>query len=113
MAIHIEIDEGGYNPSRFWRIRIGDITGSTEHSNISKEEVLEDVGDAMDEIAVVRKSQGCKNCGHWVHSHYPKDKMECNVHGCDCKKFEEITALECSGGKNVRRNPRRIGSIRR
>ena len=92
MTIHIEIDNRGYHPSRFWRIRIGDITGSTEHSNISKEDVLKEVVDAMDELAILRKSQGCKNCGHWVGSHYPKDKMECNVNGCDCKKFEEITA---------------------
>ena len=100
MTIHIEIDNRGYNPSRFWRIRIGDITGSTECSNISKGDVLKEVSDAMDEIAIERKLNNCKNCGHWAESHYPKDSMECNVSGCDCKKLWKVLNIgETSGGE--------------
>ena len=33
-----------------WRIRIGDIAGSIERSNISKEEVLEEIGTEMEEL---------------------------------------------------------------
>jgi hypothetical protein len=36
--------KGAYN------VRIGDISGSTEHSNISKEEVLSDIADEMQEL---------------------------------------------------------------
>ena len=96
MTIQIEIDNEGYDPIRFWRIRVGDIAGSIECSNISKEAVLKEVSDAIDELAVERKSQDCKNCGHWSGSHYPKDKIECHVSGCNCKKLE-ITAKTDEG----------------
>ena len=46
-AIHIEICES-YKGDKF-NVMIGDITGSTETSNTTKMEVLEEISDAIDE----------------------------------------------------------------
>ncbi len=47
MAIRIEI-------ARMWNdkliLRVGDLSGSTEHSNISKKEVLSAIADEIDEL---------------------------------------------------------------
>lgn len=47
-AIRIEITRTWRNG--LWKIRIGDIVGSTTTSNITKEEVLSEIKDKMDEI---------------------------------------------------------------
>lgn len=47
MTINIEIGKA-YISDR-WRIRIGDIQGSTEMSNISKEELIKEILDAIEE----------------------------------------------------------------
>lgn len=46
MTIHIEIAKS-YNKKK-WKIRIGDISGGTESYNISQEEVLEEIKEAME-----------------------------------------------------------------
>jgi hypothetical protein len=52
--LRIEIQKSFYKPDSFC-IRIGDITGSTESSNISKEEVLEIISDEMNELKDLSK----------------------------------------------------------
>lgn len=59
MAIRIEIDLIEHREDeKCWVIRIGDLTGCSECSFISKEEVLEEVSDAMGEITA---KTGVKN----------------------------------------------------
>ena len=47
MAIRIEIAKR-YNG--LLELRIGDLSGAAEHSNITKEEVLSDISDEIDEL---------------------------------------------------------------
>ena len=47
-VIHIEICKS-YKSNKF-NIKIGDISGSTESSNSTKMEVLEDISDEIDEM---------------------------------------------------------------
>ena len=53
-TIHIEIMKSPYLEGS-WCIRIGDIKGSTEHSNCSMKEVLGDITMEMNKL----KSKGC------------------------------------------------------
>ena len=48
MAIRIEIDKMVYNDK--WRIRIGDLSGSTEMSSVDMNEILEEIKDSMEEL---------------------------------------------------------------
>ena len=62
MAIRIEIEK---NYNNLLDLRIGDLTGSTEHSNISKEEVLSYIADEIDELSdkkEIPKENNCLNC---------------------------------------------------
>ncbi len=54
MALRIEIDliEHAEN-EKCWRTRIGDLSGSTECSFISKEEVIEEITDKMAELTAL------------------------------------------------------------
>lgn len=53
MTIHIEICKS-YTKDR-WNIRIGDVSGSTDMGNISKEEVISEVQDAMSEYNLEKR----------------------------------------------------------
>lgn len=44
--LHIEIKRSEYMENR-WNIRIGDIIGSTEHSNAEIKEILDEIEDEM------------------------------------------------------------------
>jgi hypothetical protein len=46
MTIHIEISKS-YKPD-LWRIRIGDLEGAIECSNITKEEILNEIKEEME-----------------------------------------------------------------
>ena len=48
MTIHIEICKSHWKEGT-WCIRIGDIKGSSECSNISKEDLLEEIKDSIEE----------------------------------------------------------------
>ena len=48
-VIHIEIAKGAFIEGRL-RLRIGDVSGGTESSNITKEEALRDISDEIDEL---------------------------------------------------------------
>ena len=53
-VIHIEICKSDFvfneEKKKYWCVRIGDIKGSGETSNISFEEVIDEIKDAMEEI---------------------------------------------------------------
>ena len=49
IRIEIKKKEPAFGKDK-WEIRIGDIDGSTTHSNISKEEVLSEIRDEMQEF---------------------------------------------------------------
>ncbi len=69
-VIHIEICES-YNGNKF-NIKIGDIVGSTESSNITKMEVLEEVSDAIDEMFLEPSGDEPDGCGKEINGlkHY-------------------------------------------
>ncbi len=48
MALRIEIKYIKYNKK--WELRIGDISGASETSNISAQEVLDEIADRMKEM---------------------------------------------------------------
>ena len=53
MTIHIEIARRDRGYGKVWDLRIGDVKGSTEISNSSKEKVLEDISVEMDSEASI------------------------------------------------------------
>ena len=57
MTIHIEISNAGHNKKRPWRIRIGDCEDSTECSNITTSEVVEEVVDVIEELSQRTKNK--------------------------------------------------------
>ena len=48
-VLHIEICKSFYKDGTF-NLKIGDIAGSTETSNCSKEDVLKDISDEIDDL---------------------------------------------------------------
>ena len=46
MTIHIEICKSSWGKDK-WNIRVGDIAGSSEHSNISKEELINEIKEQL------------------------------------------------------------------
>lgn len=70
----------------------------TEHPEISSVE-LNEIADQVEKINAVlnpkeevpyeKSLEVCEDpsCGHHITSHYPREKLECNVPGCNCKKF--------------------------
>ncbi len=48
-VIHVEIMRSEYMKGRF-NVRIGDIKGNTEMSNFSKEDILKEMSDEIDQL---------------------------------------------------------------
>jgi len=124
-VIHIEICKS-YKSNKF-NIKIGDISGSTESSNTTKMEVLEDISDEIDEIFPEpsqdtpekiaflgrnpgqRESKGCGKKTSWAGQEYLCGQMEDLKHSShiilckDCRKKsfhepEENDVWECECG---------------
>ena len=71
--INIEIGKSWRNGK--FQIRIGNIDGCTEHSNIDKEEVLQDIIEALDEMSKYK----CDNCGVNEVEHREDWCDDCNL----------------------------------
>ena len=59
-TLRIEIYQSPWKKGA-WCIRIGDIAGSTEHSNVPKEDILKEIEDEMNEIGDLSKQEVVKN----------------------------------------------------
>ena len=55
MALRIEIVKMGYKDK--WRIRIGDLSGSTEMSSVDMNEILGEIKDSMEELNLLEKTE--------------------------------------------------------
>jgi len=90
--------------------RLGDIVGSTEFSNVTKEEILREISDEMDNLKILwdwdkkassSTEEKCINCGHEKSAHqltgFIEDKPTGSCYrnwgtsGCKCKKFISST----------------------